>query len=69
MSAQTQPRPPKGEMIPRSKFREFGLITDRTTIQKWIDERGFPKPYRFGYRTVVWSLDEIRNWMAAQRAA
>jgi hypothetical protein len=61
---------PKGLLIPRKKFPEHGIPTkEAKTINEWILKHGFPKPYRFSYRTVVWSLDEIRDWMATRRAA
>ena len=64
------PKHPKGLLIPRKKFPEHGIPTkEPKIINEWIEKYGFPKPYRLSYRTVVWSLDEIRDWMASRRAA
>jgi hypothetical protein len=61
---------PQGLLIPRKKFPEHGIPTkEPKTINEWILKYGFPKPYRLSYRTVVWYLDEIRDWMATRRAA
>lgn len=62
--------PPKGPLIPLRKFPEHGIPTkEPKTVNDWIEKHGFPKPYRLGYRTVVWSLAEIQSWMATRRAA
>jgi Prophage CP4-57 regulatory protein (AlpA) len=65
-----EPKIPKGPLIRRKDFPEHGVPTkEPKTIDTWIEKYGFPKPYRLGYRTLVWSLDEIQNWMATRKAA
>jgi hypothetical protein len=62
--------PPKGLLIPLRKFPEYNIPTkEPKTVHDWIEKHGFPKPYRLGYRTVVWSLTEIESWMATRRMA
>jgi hypothetical protein len=66
----TENKPPEGVMIRRNQFQEHGIPSNEPhTINDWIARRNFPKPYRLGYRTLVWSLAEIKAWMAQQRAS
>jgi hypothetical protein len=62
--------PPKGPLIRLKAFPEYGIPTkEPKTVNEWIERHGFPRPYVLGYRTHVWSLDEIKDWMATRRAA
>jgi Prophage CP4-57 regulatory protein (AlpA) len=61
-------QPPRGPLIRRLQFTDHGIPTkENKTINDWIAKHGFPKPYRLGERTVVWSLPEILDWMASRR--
>lgn len=38
----------------------------RSTIYKYIKERGFPEPKKFGERISAWSLSEVTAWTDSQ---
>lgn len=35
----------------------------KTSIYKWMDENGFPKPVKFGSRSVRWVAAEVDQWI------
>jgi prophage regulatory protein len=39
-----------------------------STIYKWIDEEGFPKPVTLGPRAVGWLEHEVDAWLEVQAA-
>ncbi|KIL99560.1 hypothetical protein CCC_04076 [Paramagnetospirillum magnetotacticum MS-1] len=45
---------------------EQGIVNNRMTLKRMIDERKFPAPIRFG-RSIAWEADLIANWAASLR--
>lgn len=43
------------------------LSISRVTLWRWANSGHLPKPVHIGPRTVLWSVDEINNWLMAAR--
>ncbi len=43
------------------------LSVSRATIWRWTKNGELPPPSQIGIRSVVWSIDEITNWVQARR--
>jgi len=61
-----------------TKFLRFhdlvamGILTNRMTLKRWIDDRGFPRPVKLGVNTAAYPAHEVEAWLnarAAERAA
>ena len=50
-------------------FIESGLVSNRTTLDRWIESNDFPKPYRLGPNTLAWRQDEVDAWVAERKRA
>jgi predicted DNA-binding transcriptional regulator AlpA len=51
------------------RFKELkarNIVRNHTTLQRWIEERGFPPGIWPGPKTHLWAEDEIEAWLAAQ---
>lgn len=44
----------------KSVMDRYGVA--RNTIYRWIKDCNFPKPIRFGPKSVRWSLDSLVAW-------
>lgn len=51
-----------------SALKASGIVTNRTTLARWIDQQGFPKPIPLGPNTVAWNQDEVDAWVKARAA-
>ena len=52
------------------RFRDLkdrGLVRNRTTLGRWIRDRGFPPGTMIGLNTRVWTAEEIDKWVDKQR--
>jgi predicted DNA-binding transcriptional regulator AlpA len=47
-------------------LRERGIFSNRTTLYRWIKERGFPRGTLIGPNTRVWTEKEVEAWIAEQ---
>jgi predicted DNA-binding transcriptional regulator AlpA len=45
----------------------LGILTNRMTLKRWIDDQGFPRPIKLGHSTAVYPADAVEAWIA-QRA-
>lgn len=39
------------------------LRCSRASLYRWMDSRGFPKPYATGVQHRVWRATEVAEWM------
>ena len=59
------------QMISYLRFndlRDRRIINNRTTLYRWIQERGFPAGILLGPNTRAWAEDEVEAWLAARTA-
>ena len=49
----------------KKDLAELGIVNTWTTLNKWIDQRGFP-PGRMIGRVRLWTDDELMAWIIAQ---
>ncbi len=49
-------------------LRDRRIVNNRTTLYRWIKERGFPIGILLGPNTRAWTEDEIETWLAARAA-
>ena len=40
---------------------QFGI--SKSTLYRWVHERGFPKPIKFGSGVARWREDEVKKWL------
>jgi len=38
----------------------------RSTVRRWYESGYFPKPKRYGRRSIRWSADEVNDWIISQ---
>jgi len=53
------------------RFRDLkarGLVDNRTTLQRWIQQQQFPPGRLLGPNVRVWSDTEISVWLASRPA-
>ena len=46
---------------------ERGLFNNRTTLKRYIDHHGFPRPYRMAASRALWREDEVEAWLESRR--
>lgn len=56
-----------GFVRPREGAEFLGV--GESTFWNWAKREGFPQPIRLGERLTLFSLDELRAWVLAQRDA
>jgi len=39
------------------------LSISRSTIYRWIDTNGFPKPLKLGPNRIMWKQSDINDWL------
>mgnify|MGYP006436126827 CR=1 FL=1 len=44
-----------------------GLFNNRTTLHRYIENHGFPRPYRLAGNRSIWREEEINAWLEARR--
>ena len=49
-------------------LRDRRIVRNRTTLYRWIKERGFPVGILLGPNTRAWDEDEIDAWLAVRTA-
>ena len=58
----TAPAAPRALIYRRKQVLElFGI--SGSTLRRWMDSQGFPRPRQLGPRTVGWPVDECRAWL------
>lgn len=40
---------------------QFGI--SKSTLYRWVNERGFPKPIKFGSGVARWDKNEVELWV------
>ncbi len=48
-------------------LRERRIVRNRTTLYRWIKERGFPPGILLGPNSRAWPEEEIDDWIAKHR--
>lgn len=48
-------------------LRERGLFNNRTTLKRYIDNHGFPRPYRMAANRALWRDDDVDAWLESRR--
>ena len=46
-----------------------GIVRNRTTLSRWIQNLGFPPGVMLGMNTRTWTKEEIDAWLAERAAA
>ena len=49
-------------------LRERRIVDNRTTLYRWIKERGFPPGILLGPNTRAWTEEEVEAWLAERVA-
>jgi hypothetical protein len=52
-------------LLLKDDLRDLRIVSNWNTLNKWIDERGFP-PGRIIGRNRVWTESEVFAWIEAQ---
>ena len=47
-----------------SDLVEAGIVSNRVTLSRWIDKRGFPAPLELGPNTRGFPADEVDAWLS-----
>jgi predicted DNA-binding transcriptional regulator AlpA len=50
-------------------LKERGIVNNRPTLSRWIENEGFPPGRRLGPNTRVWEEREIEEYVASRPAA
>jgi hypothetical protein len=50
-------------------FKERGIVNNRPTLSRWIENEGFPPGRRLGPNTRVWEDREVEEYVASRPAA
>ena len=50
-----------------SDLRDRGIVNNRATLGRWIQQIGFPNGIKLGANTRVWTEEEIDEWIQARR--
>ena len=50
-----------------SDLKEKGIVTNRVTLQRWIENGDFPAGNKLGPNTRAWTEDEIKEWYERRR--
>ena len=56
------------DLISTSKRRGL-LPISRATLQRWLHNGQFPRPYALSSNTFVWDLDEVLLWLDQTKGA
>ena len=51
-----------------SDLRDRGIVNNRATLGRWIEQIGFPAGIKLGANTRVWTEKEIDEWIDSRRA-
>ncbi|MBX9612464.1 MAG: AlpA family phage regulatory protein [Burkholderiales bacterium] len=46
---------------------KFGI--SETTLRRWMQDEGFPRPLQLGPRAVGWMSDQVEQWLATRPVA
>jgi predicted DNA-binding transcriptional regulator AlpA len=52
-----------------NNLKERGIVNNRVTLRRWIEEHEFPAGILLGPNTRVWPEDEVEAWIAKQAEA
>ena len=42
---------------------ERNIVTNRVTLNRWIENKEFPEPIRIGPNTIAWRVSEVEAWL------
>lgn len=60
----TRATQPKMTFLRYADLVAHGIVKNRTTLRRWMDSVGFPKPVRLGLNSVAWRLTDVEQWLA-----
>ena len=49
-------------------LQRLEVVSNRTTLTRWIAELGFPAPVKLGKRSLAWRTQDVHRWLAARQA-
>ena len=52
-----------------SDLRKRGVVPNRSTLSRWQERLGFPRPVKLGKRKAGFIRDEVDAWLARRIAA
>ncbi len=58
-----------GEIWRYADLKRVGILSNRTTLARWIKDAGFPKGFRLGANTQAWHSADVMAWVEARAAA
>jgi len=47
---------------------ERQIVSNRTTLQRWIRDYGFPAGVKLGPHTRAWPADQVEAWLESRAA-
>ncbi len=47
-------------------LKQAGIINNRETLRRWVDEQGFPPGALIGPNTRVWKRSDVEAWLATR---
>jgi predicted DNA-binding transcriptional regulator AlpA len=50
-----------------NELKEAGIVPNRTTLQRWIKQNGFPEGVKLGPNTRAWSIGEVEKWLDSRK--
>lgn len=50
-------------------LRQRGVVRNRTTLRRWINDMGFPPGLKIGPNTRVWPATEVDAWLETRQSA
>jgi hypothetical protein len=53
-------------LVRYKQLHEDGIVNDRMSLRRKIQEEDFPKPLALGPNTLAWDSDEVQAWLAAR---
>ena len=55
------------DVLKISDLKEKGIVTNRVTLQRWIENGDFPAGIELGPNTRAWTEGEIKEWYERRR--
>ena len=43
-------------------LKERKIVSNRTTLRRWIQAGEFPAPVKLGENSIAWRVDEVLEW-------
>ena len=56
----------KGRLVRFIDLKKRNIVTNRPTLNRWIEKEGFPPGLLLGPNTRAWPESEIEAWLASR---